>query len=193
MQTVGVYKNAAVTLELLTLGRGAQLGGAGLRERPLLFTRPPAGKTEGKQLSGRLRLAGSLHKTAILLFILCVEQLESTQRVNLPLITHVDKQAQHHCSQDRHVSQNVVASTFSLWGEFGCPGSRTGLPFGHVLHARPAGSAARLVQSGTRQNVQLLVCRQKGEKGEGKKKKNWRQGRFLRICTAEAHLGRSKF
>lgn len=72
MQTVGVLKNAAVTLELLALGRGAQLGGAGLRERPLLFTRPPAGKTEGNQLSGRLRLAGFTSQNShLIVYPLC--------------------------------------------------------------------------------------------------------------------------
>lgn len=53
MQAVGVYKNPAVTLELLTLGRGAQFGSASLRERPLLFTRPPAEKTKEKSSQGR--------------------------------------------------------------------------------------------------------------------------------------------
>lgn len=71
-------------------------------------------RRQRKRFSGKLRVAGLLYKTPMLLFILCVEELENTQRVNLPLITHIDKQAQHDSSQNRHISQNVVASTFVL-------------------------------------------------------------------------------
>lgn len=46
VQTVRVYKNPTVTLELLALGGGAQFGSAGLGEGPLLLTGPPAEKTE---------------------------------------------------------------------------------------------------------------------------------------------------
>lgn len=78
MQTVRVYKNPAVTLELLALGGGAQLGSAGLGESLLLFTGPPAERT-GKQVSGTLPSAGLLHKTPILSFMLRVEDLGDGQ------------------------------------------------------------------------------------------------------------------
>lgn len=182
MQTVRVYKNPAVTLELLALGGGAQFGSAGLGESPLLFTGPPAEKTEENR--SQVRFHQQEHFTKYPFYHLW-RTLE-TARGNSPLVAHIDKQTQHDSSQDRHVGQNVVASTLVLWGEFGCPRGGTGLPFGHVLHVRPVGCIARSVQSGTRQNVQLLVCRQKGGK-------NWRQGWNLCMCTAETHLGCSKF
>lgn len=188
VQTVGVHKNPAVTLELLPLGRGAQFGGAGLGERPLLLTRPPAEETKENRPQVRFQSAAALYQTPTLAFILHVGEVGDTRGVNLPLITHIDKQAQHDGGQDRHVGQDVAASTLVLWGEFGRPRGWTGLPFGHVLHVRPAGRITRLIQSRSRQNVQLLVCRQKMRRGGA-----WRQGRDLRICTAETHLGCSKF
>lgn len=161
MQTVRVYENPAVTLELLALGGGAQLGSAGLGESPLLFTGPPAERTEENR--SQVRFPQQDHFTKYPFYHLCyMWRTLETARVNLPLITHIDKQTQHDSSQNRHVGQDVVASTLVLWGEFGCPRGGTGLPFGHVLHVRPAGRIARPFETGTRQNVQLLVCRQKG-------------------------------
>lgn len=62
VETVRVYKNPAVALELLALGRGAQLGSAGLGERPLLFTRPPAEETEETMSQVRFRQRGHFTK-----------------------------------------------------------------------------------------------------------------------------------
>lgn len=79
MQTVRVYKNPAVTLELLALGGGAQFGSAGLGESPLLFTGPPAERTEEKRSQVRFRQQDYFTKYPFYHFMLHVEDLGDSQ------------------------------------------------------------------------------------------------------------------